>query len=76
MPVVLVTDMLVWLLVAVAAGYAYYCRRHPHLAIPWARVFRSTTAIVSAVVLSIYIALGLLDSLHFRPALEKKPGTK
>ena len=72
MPVVLVTDVLVWLLAAVAAGYAVYCRRHPHLAIPWARVFRSPTAIASAVVLSIYVALGMLDSLHFRPALEQK----
>ncbi len=72
MPVILVTDILVWLLVAAATGYAYYCRRHPHLAIPWGRVFRSSAALASAVVLSVYIALGLLDSLHFRPALPQK----
>ena len=74
MPVILVTDVLVWLLVAIATGYAYYCRRHPHLAVPWARVFRSAAAMASVVVLAVYVALGLLDSLHFRSALERKAG--
>ena len=72
MPVVLVTDVLVWLLVAAASGYAVYCRRHPHLALPWARVFRSAAAVSSLVVLAAYVGLGLLDSLHFRPALPQK----
>ena len=72
MPVILVTDVLVWLLAAAATGYAYYCRRHPHLAIPWAKVFRSAAAMASIVVLAVYVTLGLLDSLHFRPALEQK----
>ncbi len=74
MPVVLATDVLVWLLVAAAASYAFYCRRHAHLAVPWSRVFRSPAAMASAVVLAAYIVLGLLDSLHFRPALERKAG--
>ena len=74
MPYVLPTDALVWLLVAITAGYAAYCRRHAHLAVPWRRVFRSRAALASLVVLAAYVALGLLDSLHFRPALERKPG--
>ncbi|MEO8145078.1 MAG: ABC transporter permease [Betaproteobacteria bacterium] len=74
MPVILVTDVLVWLLVAAATGYALYCRRHPHLAVPWARVFRSSAAMASVVLLLAYIGLGLLDCLHFRPALEQKAG--
>jgi peptide/nickel transport system permease protein len=73
-PVVLVTDVLVWLLAAAAVGYVFYCRRHPHLAAPWARVFRSAAAMASVVVLGAYVALGLLDSLHLRPALEEKAG--
>ena len=72
MPVVLATDVLVWLLVAATAGYALHCRRHAHLAVPWSRVFRSKVAMASAVVLAAYVVLGLLDSLHFRPALEGK----
>jgi peptide/nickel transport system permease protein len=72
--VVLVTDVLVWLLVAAAVAYALHCRRQPHLALPWARVFRSAAAMASLVVLASYIGLGLLDSLHFRPALAQKTG--
>jgi peptide/nickel transport system permease protein len=71
-PVILITDVLVWLLVAAAAGYAFYCRRHPHLAVPWARVFRSSAAMASAVVLAAFMAVGLLDSFHFRPALTQQ----
>src|SRR5262249_42868525 len=51
-----------------------YCRRHPHLVVPWARVFRSRAAMASVVVLACYLAIGLLDSLHFRPALPAKEG--
>jgi peptide/nickel transport system permease protein len=74
-PVVLVTDFLLWLLVAAALGYAAYCRRRAHLAAPWARVFRSPAALACAVVLAAYLAVALADSLHFRPALERSaPG--
>jgi peptide/nickel transport system permease protein len=74
MPFLLPTDALVWLLVAMAAGYGLYCRRHAHLAAPWRRVFQSRAAMAAVVVLAAYAAVGLLDSLHFRPALERKPG--
>ncbi len=74
MPYVLATDALVWLLVAAAAGYAAYCRRHAHLGLPWRRVFQSPAAMASAVVLAAFLAVGLLDSLHYRPRLESKPG--
>ncbi len=69
MPVLLATDVLVWLLVLSVAAFAWYSRRRAHLAAPWARVFRSRTAVASAVVLACYILVGLLDSLHYRPAL-------
>jgi peptide/nickel transport system permease protein len=74
-PVLLPTDALVWLLVAAAAAYGAYCRRRAHLAAPWGRVFRSPAAVASAVVLACFVAVALLDSLHFRPALEREaPG--
>jgi peptide/nickel transport system permease protein len=74
MPYVLPSDILVWLLVAATVAYGWYCCRHAHLAVPWERVFRSQAAVASAVVLGAYLAIGLLDSLHFRPALPAKPG--
>lgn len=72
MPVVLVTDVLVWLLVAVTAGYAVYCSRHVHFAAPWRRVFGSTTAMASMVVLIAYLTVGLADSLHYRAQLQRQ----
>ncbi|HYX64099.1 MAG TPA: ABC transporter permease [Burkholderiales bacterium] len=70
MPVVLATDVLLWLLVAAAAAYFLYCRRHAHLAAPWRRVLQSRAALASLVVLAAFALVGLLDSLHFRPRLE------
>lgn len=74
LPVLLWTDVLLWLLVAAITGYALHCRRHPHLAAPWARVFQSRAAVMSVVVLACYLAVGLADSLHFRAALEGRDG--
>ncbi|HET9350634.1 MAG TPA: ABC transporter permease [Burkholderiales bacterium] len=67
-PIVLATDALLWLLVAAVVAYALYCRRRPHLAAPWKRVFQSKAAVVSAVVLGCYLVVGLADSLHYRSA--------
>lgn len=69
MPVLLATDVLLWFLVAAAAVYFAYCWRHAHLAAPWRRVLQSRAAVVSLVVLAGFAALGLLDSLHFRPRI-------
>jgi len=68
----LATDYLVWLLIAALAGFAFHCARNPHLAAPWARVFRSRAAVASSVFLAVFVAIGLLDSLHYRPALPAK----
>jgi peptide/nickel transport system permease protein len=73
-PFILVTDALVWLLAAAALAYALYCRRHAHLAVPWRRVFQSPAAMASVTVLGVFVAIGLLDSLHFRSALAQKEG--
>ena len=69
LPVALWTDILIWLLVAAFVALAWYCARRPHLAAPWARVFRSRVAVASAVLLAAYFAVGLCDSLHYRQAL-------
>jgi peptide/nickel transport system permease protein len=73
-PLLLWTDLLIWLLVAVIAIGVSYTRRRPHLLEPWRRVGRSRLAMGSLVVLLVYVAVGLLDSIHYRPALESKPG--
>jgi len=70
MPFLLLTDVLLWLLIAAVCGYAWYCARRPHLAAPWKRVFQSRAAMVCSVVLLGFVAIGLLDSFHYRPRLQ------
>ena len=69
MPFPLFTDVLLWLLIAAVAFYAWYCSRRPHLAAPWKRVFQSKAAMVCSVILVCFVAIGLLDSFHYRPRL-------
>lgn len=73
LPVMLWTDWLVWLLVAAIACFAFYVRRHEHLVEPWRRVLRSPSGMTSLVILVIFIVIGLLDSVHFRPRLAGQP---
>ncbi|MCF6282185.1 MAG: ABC transporter permease [Candidatus Polarisedimenticolaceae bacterium] len=65
--VLLSTDILIFLLLALAIGYALYARKHEHLRAPWSLVLRSKVGISCMVVLSFYILVGLLDSVHFHP---------
>ena len=68
-PVVLATDALIYVLLLAALGYGLVARRHEHLRAPWRRVVRSRTAMATLVVLTVYLAVGLLDSVHFHPPL-------
>ena len=69
-PFPLGTDVLIYVLVVAIAAYFVYARRREHLAAPWRRVAQSASGMSALVVLAAFIAVGLLDSLHFRPALE------
>lgn len=69
-PILLWTDLLIWLLVVVAILGARYSARQPHLRRPWRRVVRSPMAMGSALVLLLFLLVALLDSLHYRPALD------
>ncbi len=69
-PVLLATDALFFLLFLLVLGFALVARRHEHLRAPWRRVARSRAAVAAAVVLAAYAVVGLLDSLHFHPALD------
>lgn len=77
MLVVLWTDGLLFVLVFAVLAYALYASRHEHLRAPWRQVVRRRAAMASAVVLAAYLAVALLDSMHFHPRLEGEnaPGT-
>ncbi len=68
--VLLATDILIFLLLALAIGYALYARKHEHLRAPWSQVMRSKVGVGCMVVLITYISIGLLDSIHFNPTTE------
>ena len=68
-PVLLSTDALIFLLVAVILFFVWYIRRHEHLRAPWKKVARDRRGMVAAVVLAGFVIIGLLDSMHFRPRL-------
>jgi peptide/nickel transport system permease protein len=72
MPVILWSDALVFLLLAVLLAMTWYVRRHEHLLLPWRRVAQSGVAMVSLLVLSLFLLVGLLDTLHYRVAIKDK----
>jgi len=70
--VILWTDALVFVLVVIVAILIWYIRRHEHLMAPWRRVGKSASGMAAFTVLLFFIIIGLLDSIHFRPALENR----
>ena len=70
MPVVLLTDALFFVLIVVLIGGVVHLGRHPETARPWRKLATSRSAMLSVVVLLVYLFVALLDSLHFRPRLE------
>lgn len=73
-PVILVTDMLVFALLAAVGAFAGYASRHEHLRAPWRQVGRRPLAMSALVLLAVYALIGVLDSLHFQPRLEQGGG--
>jgi peptide/nickel transport system permease protein len=76
LPVFLWTDLLIYLLLAVVTVSVLYIRRHPHLSAPWKSVIKRKRGVISIMILLCYVAVGLLDSVHFRLALDDKPGSE
>jgi len=69
-PVLLWTDALIYLLVAVIIAFIVYARGKEPLRAPWRQVGRSGMAMASLVVLLAYVGIGLLDSIHFQRSLQ------
>lgn len=69
-PVILWTDALVYLLVVVIIVFVWHVRRNEYLLAPWRRVGHSASGMAALTVLVFFIAVGLLDTVHIRPAVE------
>ncbi len=72
-PVLLWTDALIFMLLIVSLAAVWWIRRHAHLRAPWAAVARRPMAMGAALVLAVFVAIGLLDSLHYRERLDDSP---
>lgn len=75
LPVLLWSDLLVWLLLATLVLAAWGVARTPPLRAAWGRVLQRRSGMASLAVLLLFVAVGLLDSLHYRPRLADAPGT-
>jgi peptide/nickel transport system permease protein len=74
LPVILWSDVLIWLLFVAAGFFGWLSLRNPLWRTAWQRVGRSRAGMASATLLLVFVAVGLLDSLHYRPRLENAAG--
>jgi peptide/nickel transport system permease protein len=73
--VILWTDAALWLLVAALVAYIVHVRRDANLRATWQKVMRDHAAVSAGVVLLLFVAVTLLDSVHFRRALQQDQGS-
>lgn len=72
--VFLVTDILLFLLLAMAISYFIYARKHEHLFAPWRYLARSSIAMGTGAILLSYLAIALIDSIHFQQKIHLNQG--
>ena len=75
-PVFLWTDILIYLLLGVVTYSVLYIRKHAHLKAPWKLVIKRKRGVISIMVLICYVFVGLLDSVHFRLAIDEQQKSK
>jgi peptide/nickel transport system permease protein len=76
MPVILWTDALIFALLAGVLVLVWLIRRQEHLRAPWRAVAQRPMAMGAALVLSVFVVTGLLDSLHYREKLPDSPADR
>jgi peptide/nickel transport system permease protein len=67
MPVFFWTDILIFLLIAIACVSGFRIRGREPLRRPWRHVARNPSGMVSLVVLLFFLLIGFADTIHFRP---------
>ena len=72
--VILWTDRMIFVLVIAVSMFVIQARQKPHLRAPWRHVLQRRLAMSAAVLLSVYVVIGLTDSIHFREALPEQDG--
>ena len=73
-PVLLWSDALIFMLVIALALFFYRLRNDPQTRERWGQVFSSRLGMIAFTVIMTYVGVALLDSLHFRRALDNPDG--
>jgi len=73
-PLVLWSDALIYLLVICLCLFFYKLRGDPQTRERWGQVFSSRLGMITFTVIITYVGIALLDSLHFRRALDSTEG--
>src|SRR5436190_16864211 len=73
-PVWLGTDIALFALAACLALYALHVSRQPASRANWTKVLRDPAALSAGLLLLLFVAIALLDSVHFRRSLPAAPG--
>jgi peptide/nickel transport system permease protein len=68
------TDVVLYLLVLALGWYAWRVRRNDNQRADWFKVVRDPAALSALIVLLLFAAITLLDSVHFRRVLPPAPG--
>ncbi|MFC1602907.1 ABC transporter permease [Pseudomonadota bacterium] len=73
--VILWTDALIFLLIALMLVFGRLAASREHLRTPWRSVAQSRMGMGALVVLSVYVLIGVLDSVHYKPMLPETEQT-
>ena len=65
-PVVLLIDLFLYALLLSVLGYGVYVVKTPPLKASWGNALKRPVSVASAMVLSFFIVVAILDSIHFR----------
>lgn len=68
------SDVVVMLLVLALLVYGWRIRGSVNLRTSWLKVFRDPAALCSAVILLVFLGVAVVDSVHFRRALQNAAG--
>ena len=73
--VVLWTDALIFLLIALVLLFGHLAASREHLRAPWRSVARSRMGMGALVILGAYVLIGVMDSVHYKPLLPEAERT-
>jgi len=68
------TDIFVWIVFAMTAVYVARVMANANARRNWRRVFVAPTPMAAAMVLAVFVVIGMLDSIHFRPRIDTVAG--